>query len=249
MSWWGNLTSTGSQDNDVYSKATQLTLPTGSNKSSSKSDTQDVIKEASKSSGGSSVLGNVGKGLGVASAVGGLAAGAVNSYKSKKEMDKAYDKSNELLKQAGDLKGKDISELQAEGRSAAGQAASDKAGQAKRQAKAASMQSGGNRLAAANAAASAAQKASSEGFDTTANAMTSLAAQKDASDTAAKRQSLQQQASNEIGKAEAKQKRRQALIDAGTKTLSTIGSVLSDEDKKVTKHTYIPVDKRVRKGE
>lgn len=75
---------------------------------------------------------------------------------------------------------KDTQTLANEGRSAAGIAASDKAGEAKKAAKAAAMQGGGGRLAAATSGANAAANASAQGYAETANQMTNVAANQNA---------------------------------------------------------------------
>lgn len=71
---------------------------------------------------------------------------------------------------------KDTQTLANEGRSAAGIAAADKAGEAKKAAKAAAMQGGGGKLAAATSGANAAANASAQGYAETANQMTNVAA-------------------------------------------------------------------------
>jgi hypothetical protein len=75
---------------------------------------------------------------------------------------------------------KDTQTLANEGRAAAGIAAADKAGEAKKAAKAAAMQGGGGKLAAATSGANAAANASAQGYAETANQMTGVAANQNA---------------------------------------------------------------------
>lgn len=144
-----------------------------------------------------------------------------------------------------------LPELQKQGREMAGQAAADKAGEAKRAAKAATMQTSGNKLAAATNAAAAAGNAASQGYADTANQMTSLAVNQEQSD-------LNRQAQTDQFNAKMQEDRYQKQKDRNATMFSSalgaagagIGGALSDETKKKTKHTYIPVEKRLnRKGE
>lgn len=165
-----------------------------------------------------------------------------NFFTGDKDKREEADKLREKTK---DIKNKSTSELQKEGRAAAGQAAADKAGIAKSQAKAASMQANGNRLQAATNAASAAQQASTEGYDTASQGYTNIAAQQDAQEKAAQRDALNSQANSLDSRVEGDKNRRQQFAT----TAMTMAGSLSDKGKKCVKHTYIPSEKRVRRGE
>ena len=133
-----------------------------------------------------------------------------------------------------------VSELQKEGRAAAGQAASDKAGIAKRQAKAATMQSGGNRLQAATNAASAAQDASTEGYDTTSQAMTNAAQ----AQLQSRVNALTNEATGNDAQAKAAQERSQKRKDRVAQAAGTAMSFLAQSSDVRKKHVYIPKEDR-----
>lgn len=150
-----------------------------------------------------------------------------------------YNDARKKLAQATELSKKTASDFQTEGRAAAGQAAADKAGQAKKQAKAATMQAGGNRLQAATNAAGAAQAASSEGYDTTSNAMTQAAQ----AQNQAQISSLQAEAAAKQTEAKSKSEEADKWYDRGAQIASSfIGGMASSDSRK--KHIYIPKEQR-----
>lgn len=130
-----------------------------------------------------------------------------------------------------------VSKLQQEGRAAAGQAASDKAGIAKRQAKATTMQNGGNRLQAATNAASAAQDASTTGYDETSQAMTNAAQAQLQSQINA----LNNEATALDKEAETSREKSEKRKDRTAQAAASVMKFLSDCRKK---HVYIPKEDR-----
>lgn len=152
-------------------------------------------------------------------------------------------KAESLREEAAKIENKSAEELQKEGTAYAGRAASNKASQAKKQAKAASMQNGGNRLQAANAAANAAQEAASEGYDSAAQAGTALAQAQDAANKNAQRNSLLNQANSEESK-----KSGFDVIGGIATTAAQVKNLASDSNKKHVKHTYIPKEERLNGG-
>ena len=149
-------------------------------------------------------------------------------------------KAESLRDEAAKIENTSAEELQKEGTAYAGRAASNKASQAKKQAKAAAIQNGGNRLQAANAAAGAAQEAASEGYDSAANAGTALAQAQDAANKNAQRNSLLNQANAEESK-----KSGFDVIGGIATTAAQIKNLTSDSNKKHVKHTYIPKEERL----
>lgn len=144
----------------------------------------------------------------------------------------------------------DIGQLQAEGRAAAGQAASDAAGQAKQSAKAASMQQSGNKMAAAANAAAAAGNAAQQGYADTSNAMTNIAAGNEQGDLNRQMQTDIANANREESRYQQDKQRKASMFNSMATLGGTLGgAALSDETKKKVKHTYIPVENRVHKGE
>lgn len=160
---------------------------------------------------------------------------------------KKENKADELRQQAKNIKNKSAAEIQNEGRAVAGQAASDKAGIAKRQAKAASMMANGNRLQAATNASSAATNAATEGYDTASQAYSQMAQQSDLQQKEAERQALLNQANAQDTRTENQKNRRSQMFNTALSVAGGLAS--SDKNKKSVKHTYIPADKRVKKGE
>lgn len=150
-------------------------------------------------------------------------------------------KAQSLRDEAAKIENKSAEELQKEGTAYAGRAASNKASQAKKQAKAASIQNGGNRLQAANAAANAAQEAASEGYDSAANAGTALAQAQDTANKNAQRNSLLNQANAE----ESKKSGLDVIGGIATTAASIKNLTSSDSNKKHVKHTYIPKEERI----
>lgn len=97
---------------------------------------------------------------------------ALNANEAQKEIDSV------------DTKTDDVRKLATKSREAAGQAAGDKAGIAKKQAKAASAMQGGSRLMNAINAASAASNAATEGYDEAQSRAMNLEASRQQSDVA-----------------------------------------------------------------
>lgn len=161
------------------------------------------------------------------------------------ETEKATAQANKLLQQASELQTKSAEETMKEGRTAAGAAAADKAGQAKTQAKAASAMSGGSRLQNATAGAKAAGQAASEGYTDTANQIAQTQAQIDAQQVANKQNLLSQQAANIQQSGQEKAKRAAAGRQG---VLSAVGSIFSDgRTKDIKKHTYLKQEDRIRR--
>lgn len=107
----------------------------------------------------------------------------------------AEEKANETIA-AVDTSRSSASELYNEGREVAGQAASDKAGLAKKEAKAASAMAGGSKLFNALQGAAAATEATQEGFDNTVNNAAALAANQENAEKQAALSAATSQAAN-----------------------------------------------------
>lgn len=161
----------------------------------------------------------------------------------------AEDEARKYREAAASIKNKSTEELQREGRAVAGQAAVGKAAEAKKAAKAASMQTGGNKLQAATNAASAATEAATQGFDASSQAYTQMAGNIDVADKNAQRATLENLAKGKETEAAQQRADKNAMFGR----MSTLGAAalgtLSDETKKKVKHTYIPKENRVNKGE
>lgn len=173
--------------------------------------------------------------------------GIIDKVTGNDVVKKAEKKAADYRQQAANIKNKSTTELQQEGRQAAGQAAVGKAAEAKKAAKAATMQSGGNRLQAATNAASAASEGATSGFDASSQAYTQMAGNIDVAEKNAQRQALEAQAQGEEAKANRKRQQQAAALQAGVAALGQFAS--SDETKKKVKHTYIPADQRVKRGD
>lgn len=116
---------------------------------------------------------------------------ALNANKAQEEIDSV------------DTKTDDVRTLSNKAREAAGQAAGDKAGIAKKQAKAASAMQGGSRLMNAINAASAASNAATEGYDEAQSRAMNLEASRQQSDVA-----------NRLNKAQAKANSRMSAMNS-----------------------------------
>lgn len=103
--------------------------------------------------------------------------------KGKEEADEAYSALDNV-----DTKRMSAQEAYNQGRGVAGQAASDKAGIAKRQAKAAASMNGAGKMQAAVQGAQAATDAAVNGFDSTASNAANLAASQNNAEQSAKQQ-------------------------------------------------------------
>lgn len=160
---------------------------------------------------------------------------ALNANEAQKEIDKV------------DTKTDDVRTLSNKAREAAGQAAGDKAGIAKKQAKAASAMQGGSRLMNAINAASAASNAATEGYDEAQGRAMNLEASRQQSDVANKlskanskanarmnatNNQLQLMAGMDATKNAAKQKDWDRLAKVGEQAGSIIAAAYSDADTK-----------------
>ena len=122
---------------------------------------------------------------------------ALNANEAQKEIDKV------------DTKTDDVRTLSNKAREAAGQAAGDKAGIAKKQAKAASAMQGGSRLMNAINAASAASNAATEGYDEAQSRAMNLEASRQQSDVA-----------NRLNKANSKANARMSAMNSQAQMLT-----------------------------
>lgn len=160
---------------------------------------------------------------------------ALNANKAQEEIDSV------------DTKTDDVRTLSNKAREAAGQAAGDKAGIAKKQAKAASAMQGGSRLMNAINAASAASNAATEGYDEAQSRAMNLEASRQQSDVAnrlnkaqakansrmsAMNNQAQMMASMDATKNAAKQKDWDRMAKVGEQAGSIIAAAYSDADTK-----------------
>lgn len=160
---------------------------------------------------------------------------ALNANEAEKDIDSV------------DTKTDDVRTLSNKARETAGQAAGDKAGIAKKQAKAASAMQGGSRLMNAINAASAASNAATEGYDEAQSRAMNLEASRQQSDVSnrlskanskanARMNAMNNQAQMLVGidkaKDAAKQKDWDRLSNVGTQVGSIIASAYSDCDTK-----------------
>lgn len=160
---------------------------------------------------------------------------ALNANEAQKDIDSV------------DTKTDDVRTLSNKARETAGQAAGDKAGIAKKQAKAASAMQGGSRLMNAINAASAASNAATEGYDEAQNRAMNLEANRQQSDVSnslnkatnkanARMNAMNNQAQMLTGidkiKNEAKQKDWDRLANVGEQAGKIIADAYSDADTK-----------------
>lgn len=160
---------------------------------------------------------------------------ALNANEAQKEIDKV------------DTKTDDVRTLSNKAREAAGQAAGDKAGIAKKQAKAASAMQGGSRLMNAINAASAASNAATEGYDEAQSRAMNIEASRQQSDVAnrlnkanskanARMSAMNNQAQMMTGmdatKNAAKQKDWERMASIGEQAGKIIAAAYSDADTK-----------------
>lgn len=146
-----------------------------------------------------------------------------------------------------DTKTDDVRTLANKARETAGQAAGDKAGIAKKQAKAASAMQGGSRLLNAINASSAAANAATEGYDEAQSRAMNLEASRQQSDVAnrlnkanskanarmnAMNSQAQMMAGMDAAKTAAKQKDWDRLANVGAQAGSIIAAAYSDADTK-----------------
>lgn len=160
---------------------------------------------------------------------------ALNANKAQEEIDSV------------DTKTDDVRTLSNKAREAAGQAAGDKAGIAKKQAKAASAMQGGSRLMNAINAASAASNAATEGYDEAQSRAMNLEASRQQSDVANRLNKATNKANARMGamnsqaklmagmdatKNAAKQKDWDRMASVGEQAGKIIAAAYSDADTK-----------------
>ncbi|MEE1126049.1 MAG: hypothetical protein U0L18_08990 [Acutalibacteraceae bacterium] len=160
---------------------------------------------------------------------------ALNANEANKEIDSV------------DTKTDDVRTLSNKAREAAGQAAGDKAGIAKKQAKAASAMQGGSRLLNAINASSAAANAATEGYDEAQSRAMNLEASRQQSDVANRLNKAQAKANSRMSamnsqaqlmagmdatKNAAKQKDWDRMANVGEQAGKIIAAAYSDADTK-----------------
>lgn len=154
--------------------------------------------------------------------------GSATTKKSTKAIEEAGAEYNKQMKELA-ANQKSAKDLYSEGKEIAGAAASNKAGQAKRNAKAAAMQGSGSKLMSAIQGAQAAVDASTEGFDTAAGNAASLGANVQAQQNALKAQGAQANYNSKVASAEAKaqqaQNRGKAAKDAFISGVSSLAGM------------------------
>lgn len=156
-----------------------------------------------------------------------------NEAQAKEAYQNALDNSKKNLRSS--------TELYQAGRSAAGAAAADKAGIAKKQAKGAAMMNGASKLQGALQGAAAATDASQQGYDETANQAANLEAGIDKQKTAIDLE----KANAEIDSARAKDKAINDNRNAMRNTAASIISAFSDKNvKSFKKHSYLKPEER-----
>lgn len=151
-------------------------------------------------------------------------------------LDQSYKDAQNYLSNV-DTSRKSAQQLYSEGNEAAGQAAGNKAGIAKRQAKAAAMMNGAGKLASAVQGAQAAGDAVSEGYDSTVSNAANLAASQENASKNAQQALANQNASNALtygttksngvsaanqARAKSKSDRAKSLLELGSKALSSL---------------------------
>lgn len=134
---------------------------------------------------------------------------ALNANEAQKEIDSV------------DTKTDDVRTLSNKAREAAGQAAGDKAGIAKKQAKAASAMQGGSRLMNAINAASAASNAATEGYDEAQSRAMNLEASRQQSDVA-----------NRLNKAQAKANSRMSAMNSQAQMMAGLDATKNTAKQK-----------------
>lgn len=148
----------------------------------------------------------------------------------------AYEASRNLLEERKkNIKG--AQQIMQESRAAAGTAAADKAGEAKKAASGAAKMANASKLTAATQGAAAAGNAASEGYQEAAQQASGIEAQKEQQLTNIAAQQAQSVAEEAENKAKRKQSQNAAVLGA-------VASALSDGNKKVRKHCYIAVGDR-----
>ena len=164
---------------------------------------------------------------------------------------RANEQAQQQLEAAKNIKTKSAEETMKEGQTAAGVAAANKAGEAKKQAKAAATMGNASRLQSALAGAGAASKAASEGFSDTANSQAQLASQKDLADKqnqinlAQKQADLTaQQGQQQIAQAEGEAQRKSNMA---TGIMSALAGWSDGRCKTYKVHNYIEASNRSKK--
>lgn len=153
--------------------------------------------------------------------------GKASTDKARKQIEDAGAEYENTMKDIAKNQ-KSAKQLYQEGKEVASAAASNKAGIAKRNAKAASMQSGGSKLMSAIQGAQAAVDASTGGFDETAGNAAALGANVQSQQNALKAQGAQSLLSSKQASAEQKAKQAQARGAAANQAfISGVNAVTS----------------------
>lgn len=160
----------------------------------------------------------------------------LQTWMSGGDTSDAYEQAQKVLDERK-KNAKTTEQIYQEGRGAAGQAAADKAGQAKKAAKGAAMMQGAGKLRSAIAGAGAASSAASEGYSETANQAAGVEAQREAN----LNKIAEQQANLVTQQAENKANRRSTMAQGAA---GIAAAALSDGNSKVRKHRYIPKEDR-----
>lgn len=161
---------------------------------------------------------------------------SLQNWMSGGDTSDAYSQANKILEERK-KNAKTTEQIYQEGRGAAGQAAADKAGQAKKAAKGAAIMSGAGKLQSAIAGASAAADAAAQGYSDTANQASAVESQREAN----LNKIAETQAANLTNQAESEAKRKAASRQGA---LAAAATALSDGNSKIKKHHYIPKEER-----
>lgn len=161
-------------------------------------------------------------------------------FNDEDDLKKGYQNANDIISNA-QKNMKSASQLYNEGRGVAGQAAADKAGQAKKSAIGASKMAGASKLQQAIQGSAAASDASTKGYSETA----SNAAAMEQSNEQAKLAAANAQAANVRAAAEAEQNRRDSKRNRLAQFGGAMASAFSDKNSKSFKrHEYIKKENR-----
>lgn len=161
---------------------------------------------------------------------------SLQNWMSGGDTSDAYSQANKILEERK-KNAKSAEQIYQEGRGAAGQAAADKAGQAKKAAKGAAMMGGAGKLQSAIAGAGAAADAAAQGYSDTANQAAAVESQREAN----LNKIAEQQANLVTSQAEGQANRRSKMAQAAA---GLAAAALSDGNSKIKKHHYIPKESR-----
>ena len=162
-----------------------------------------------------------------------LAAITNAAQQSNKYLEEGKSKAQSYL-DAIDTSRKSAKQLYQEGREIAGTAANDKAGLAKKQAKAAAMQAGGGKLFAAIQGAQAATDAVQTGYDEAAQSAAQMAQSQENAQKGAEMSKAQSQANTELNTAQSQAQNATSLGAAAAGAAQNYGNqrVSAEENKK-----------------